>query len=281
MSQSNRLSKIHKWPLEKTVEAVFKKVYYLKRGLTNPISVSVSGRTWRIYHRNVAADLFSVWQCFHKRQYAVPEPSFHPARHSELLQARYERIVSSSRVPVVVDCGANIGVSSVWFSAHYPAAKIIAIEPNPSNISILRKNLTDPNFTIVEGALTRRDGEALLVDTGNGEMGHRLAEVGNGAKVQGFTLKSILDIHTSLLDELFILKIDIEGGEKAIFGQQSWETLDQFPLIILEEHDFMMPGESTASKFFQYHADRRRDFMFSEENIFSFDYASLSGQTNE
>jgi hypothetical protein len=47
----------------------------------------------------------------------------------------------------------------------------------------------------------------ILVDTAIGKMGHRLAELGEGACVNGFALKMILDDFASSRDEPFILKV--------------------------------------------------------------------------
>ena len=40
---------------------------------------------------------------------------------------------------VIVDAGANCGISPVYFALRVPNAKIIALEPEPSNFAILQK----------------------------------------------------------------------------------------------------------------------------------------------
>jgi hypothetical protein len=59
---------------------------------------------------------------------------------------------------LIVDAGANVGYSSLWFSRKYPKSKIIAIEPEDSNYEVLIKN-TDSNdniFPVKAGCGTRR-----------------------------------------------------------------------------------------------------------------------------
>ena len=42
---------------------------------------------------------------------------------------------------VLVDLGANIGMASVWYSRRYGIDRVVAVEPVPANVAILRKNL--------------------------------------------------------------------------------------------------------------------------------------------
>ncbi|MBK8510782.1 MAG: FkbM family methyltransferase [Saprospiraceae bacterium] len=42
----------------------------------------------------------------------------------------------------IIDCGANIGISSVYFNCEFPTAVIYAVEPEPSNYYCLEQNLT-------------------------------------------------------------------------------------------------------------------------------------------
>src|SRR5262245_8086929 len=52
----------------------------------------------------------------------------------------YELPWSGPDPRVIVDAGANIGLSSIWFATQYPEAKVIAIEPNRDNFALLEEN---------------------------------------------------------------------------------------------------------------------------------------------
>ena len=56
--------------------------------------------------------------------------------------------------PLAIDYGANIGLSSVWYARQFPEAKIIAMEPDQSNLEIASMNLAAyPNVTLVRGGV--------------------------------------------------------------------------------------------------------------------------------
>ncbi|MBV9452789.1 MAG: FkbM family methyltransferase, partial [Rubrobacter sp.] len=55
---------------------------------------------------------------------------------------------------LIVDGGANVGYSSIYFAEKYPDTRIIAVEPNPENCALFRKNCSVyPNIELIQGAL--------------------------------------------------------------------------------------------------------------------------------
>lgn len=49
-------------------------------------------------------------------------------RYDELLKI-YNNILSQKKLPIIIDCGANIGLSAYYFANEFPQAKIVALEP--------------------------------------------------------------------------------------------------------------------------------------------------------
>ena len=43
--------------------------------------------------------------------------------------------------PLIIDCGANIGLATLFFKAAYPAARILAFEPDPTLFRVLERNI--------------------------------------------------------------------------------------------------------------------------------------------
>jgi FkbM family methyltransferase len=50
-------------------------------------------------------------------------------------------LMASGVQPLIIDCGANIGLSTIWHARQFPEARIIAVEPGQSNLEIAAKNL--------------------------------------------------------------------------------------------------------------------------------------------
>jgi predicted O-methyltransferase YrrM len=70
------------------------------------------------------------------------------------LRRRYDSLIACGIQPLIIDCGANIGLSGVWYSRQFPEAKIIAVVPDQSNLEIASKNLAAyPNVTLVSGGV--------------------------------------------------------------------------------------------------------------------------------
>ena len=153
------------------------------------------------------------------------------------------------RPPVtIVDAGANIGLASIYFSNKFPDAKIIAIEPEDSNLNILRKNIAPyGNITLICGALWRENSRIDLVDPGLGKWAFMTQSQDGVEKrhgefvhqVQGMTVDTIMKEHG--IDHIDIIKIDIEGAEREVFRDPSlW--LEKVDALIVELHEHMKPG---------------------------------------
>ena len=113
---------------------------------------------------------------------------------------------------VIVDCGAHIGLSSLFFHALYPGASIYAVEPNPVTYRTLVLNTSGLGIFTCEAAVADADGSQELFGGPHSWDSSLTAGVG-GARytVQTFTLSSLL---TDLgVEDVDLLKLDVEGAE--------------------------------------------------------------------
>lgn len=65
--------------------------------------------------------------------------------------------------PTFLDCGAHIGIATLYFKQLYPNSKITAFEPNPETFEILKLNVCQNNLEgveLVNAALAKTEGEA-------------------------------------------------------------------------------------------------------------------------
>jgi FkbM family methyltransferase len=143
---------------------------------------------------------------------------------------------------VIVDAGANIGLSSIFYANRYPEARIICVEPEPFNALMLRKNMAYyPNSVVVEAALWNKNEPVSIVDPGLGEWGFRTIPKGSSAR--GITVDRLMD--QCSIDYIDLLKADIEGAEREVFENPS-KWIDRLGAIVIEPHDRFKVGCSRA-----------------------------------
>lgn len=142
---------------------------------------------------------------------------------------------------VVYDVGAHIGYYTLIAAKKQinSGGHVIAFEPNPTNLRILRKHLqlnNITNVTVIEAAVAESSGKskfALGTGTGTGHM----APDGQ------------LEVQTVSLDELVqqgiipppqIIKIDVEGAELRVIKGALQTIATYRPFIFLEVHSAIL-----------------------------------------
>jgi FkbM family methyltransferase len=151
---------------------------------------------------------------------------------------------------VIVDAGANIGMATLYFAQEYPKAKIIAIEPEPSNFKILEWNCAGlPNVVLVEGALWRESRALVIQDERAEKWAFSVAESATGAPAHSQQIKAVTIpglLRDFGIERIDILKLDIEGAERELFaaGAESW--LGSVGQIVIELHDRYQSGCARA-----------------------------------
>jgi FkbM family methyltransferase len=126
--------------------------------------------------------------------------------------------------PVIVDLGAHIGVSVGYFKQLYPKSTILAVEPNPVSVALLRQNVALNGWEDVEvweaavvGTAEKR--ARLFIDDSEDHWfmsGSLKAGAWNGRQqTSGILVKTVtlLDI---MPPEVDLLKMDIEGAEEEV-----------------------------------------------------------------
>jgi FkbM family methyltransferase len=146
---------------------------------------------------------------------------------------------------VILDLGAHIGVAAVYFATRYPNARIICVEPDDRNFRLLQANTARfNNILAVRAAVWNRTEDVALVDPGFGTWGYQLGPPANGGSVvAGVTMDDLLDRFE--LDHVDLVKLDIEGSEKAVFSS-STRWLTSVDALVIELHDRLEPGCSRS-----------------------------------
>jgi FkbM family methyltransferase len=146
---------------------------------------------------------------------------------------------------VIVDAGANIGLSAVFFANKYPDSVIFALEPEESNFKSLEANAAAyPQIKALKMALWSENRQISLIDPKGGDWGFLISEQGgqpgqNRGLVQATNVESLM--HAMGVEGIDVLKIDIEGAEKEVFESCS-NWIDKVRIIMVELHDQLKPG---------------------------------------
>lgn len=156
--------------------------------------------------------------------------------------ATFEEIVTTevySSVPeyvqdcrTIVDLGAHIGLTTLYFATKFPKANIVAVEPNPDSFQLLQKNVrTHSRVQTLQAAVWSEETQ-LEGSLEPGRFSGFEVYEDSGGTVHGVPIRQILEMAGGSVD---ILKVDIEGAEVELFkGDLSW--LDQVRCIAIEFH---------------------------------------------
>jgi FkbM family methyltransferase len=166
--------------------------------------------------------------------------------HGEVFEHNYYHIELPFEPNTILDLGANIGMTAIYFHRCFPSAALACVEPMPGNLEILQENLrlNAPNATIISGAVNSTDGR-LVMEVARKDYGHRVARPGETpgerqVEVAAFCVPTLLAMLK--WDRIGLLKIDIEGHERILLSENaSWLSL--VDSICIECHDGFGPND--------------------------------------
>jgi FkbM family methyltransferase len=142
----------------------------------------------------------------------------------------------------IIDAGAHIGLASLFFAERYPQATIAALEPEPDNFALLRKNcLPYPSVHPINAGLWTHETYLKIENPGADTWSFRVVEADSG--IRAVSIQDLMAQFGKV--EIDVLKIDIEGAEREIL-RESGAWLGKVRTIIIELHDRYRPGCTAA-----------------------------------
>lgn len=245
------------------------------------MQIKINNKNHHFHYRATSSgDIGVIKQIFKDQDYDMS--AWHQGRS---LNDYYRSCLRDGQTPLIIDAGANIGASAVYFSGVYSEAFVVTLEPEANNWHILEINTSEigriKNFN---AAITDTDCEMKLIDPGLSDWGYRVTkggadEIANAsdqqAVIKGLSPRTILSDKACLGKKPLILKIDIEGAEDALFsGDTAW--LDLFPCVIIELHDWMLPFSGSSRNFLRSVTKYDFDLIHRGENTFLFNKKHLA-----
>ena len=148
---------------------------------------------------------FNNYKVFYKRPYELIKT------YEELFLDEIYRFQTNNEKPVIVDCGANIGLSSLYFKSIYPNAILHAFEPDAALFDLLEKNAQVNGFTdtYLHQAAVWIENTNLSFSNKGSEASHIDLSNQSTHQVKAIRLADFL----GQFDHIDFLKMDIEGAE--------------------------------------------------------------------
>lgn len=170
----------------------------------------------RLKESNIINDISILFN----KQIWITHPFWHLHSLNELFFEELYDFSSDKHEPIIIDCGANIGLSTIFFKRKFPNSRIISIEADPEIFGMLIKNTSQfdlQNLKLLNKAVWIVDGNVTF--NASGGLGGRIENTSNinsdslKVTVQSIRLKSLLDDIIKNGENIDLLKIDIEGAE--------------------------------------------------------------------
>ena len=155
----------------------------------------------------------------------------------------------------IIDGGANVGFATIFFANKYPEAQILAIEPDRSNMEVLRLN-TEPYEKVknLQSAIWGSTTHLKIENTEVEKWAFKVieSEADQPGSFQAYSIEQL--IAKMGRESADLLKLDIEGSEISVFegGYEPW--LPKVKMLMIELHEKISPGctkvfEEALSKY--------------------------------
>lgn len=208
--------------------------------------------------RNDTSDADVFRQIFSTHQYELMRYPQYPEIRSFL-----DSILAEGETPLIIDLGANVGASALWFTSRFPECRIVAVEPDLSNAAVCRENIAPfDNIELITAAIGGSAGFADLVDE-RGKWGVATTRSAAGS-VRVCTVDDILNSRPGC--RLFLVKVDIEGFESDLFAANT-DWVATAKVIIIEPHDWLLPHAASSRSFQRVMGELDFDLLLSGENL--------------
>jgi FkbM family methyltransferase len=200
----------------------------------DPAMRSIEWQGMQLHYRPGSSDPWAIYSHLMK-----------PPERDEYAPPR-EMPLRTEEVKTVLDIGANVGATALYFARLFPNARIYAFEPAPDNFAVLSRNIA--NSTRIRGfnfGLGAQDAELELFHSDNPVNfgGYSLHPAGSDtSKKVRIKVRNVAAVLAELsLEKIDVVKVDTEGAE--------YDILTAFPESILRTAKYVT-GELHGNRDF-------------------------------
>tara|TARA_B100001250_G_scaffold219981_1_gene188714 strand:- start:1092 stop:1934 length:843 start_codon:yes stop_codon:yes gene_type:complete len=213
------------------------------------------------------SDVLTVYEIFSYENYNLKL-----FKSYENVKKEYTKIIELNCLPLIIDCGSNIGASSVYFNKIFPESNILSIEPDKNSFEFSKRNINFKNSLLINKAINCEKNKVNFFSDIKDNRASKVSLKG-GDIVESATINEIIEDLKPRNNKPFLIKIDIEGFESKLFSK-NYEWLNEFKVIIIEIHDWMLPKEFNSFNFLRALVETmskksKRDLLILEENLIS------------
>lgn len=143
---------------------------------------------------------------------------------------------------VILDLGSHIGASILRLRTAYPEARIYGFEPDPATFSRLERNVAQlPDVTVLPWAIADADGHVAFYPQRQSWLSSTSPAGARGTSVRVESVSLDTAFKRLGLNEVDLVKIDVEGAEAAILRQ--FRGLSRVRMIVGELHGKIVGDE--------------------------------------
>lgn len=155
--------------------------------------------------------------------------------------------VLDDNISTIVDLGANTGLAARWFLERFPTARILSVEPEPTNVEALRQNLASygERAKVIAACVGSRERNVAL-DTASGEFGVTMLELEDpemAGDARVINMESVISALGS--NAIDLLKCDVEGAERELF-ESGGDWISGVHVMSVECHGSFTPDQLIA-----------------------------------
>lgn len=154
--------------------------------------------------------------------------------HREIFGAEIYKFTADTEIPFIIDGGANIGLSIIYFKSLYPNAQLIAFEPDEEVFDALKRNIETfglKDIELIPKGLAAEEGtSSFLPDNSDG--GHFITN-----PIQGSRFYPTTTLAEYINKPIDFLKLDIEGSEIDVIPNIE-KKLHLVKNVFVEYHSF-------------------------------------------
>lgn len=202
---------------------IFNLIFYLLQRVIKSknsiIKINVKSIAHPLYVRNVSSDIQIFTQIF----------------------LRHELNVKLNKEPkIIIDAGANIGMATVYLKNKFSNSKIFSVEPDQSNFEMLLHNTSKyDDVSCYKNGLWDKPAWLTIINqnAGNESFVVKETEENMPNAIKAITIDEL--VLQNKIQEIDLLKIDIEGSEAIVFGNNSKSWISITKNILVEVHNWI------------------------------------------